>query len=357
MKLKQWLEMQSPLFWGIAGSGLALTIGVVDYWTAPEAMLFYLFPVLLAARYGGLRSGLTVSLVSALTWLGVDVLRGTIYGHPLLPYWNVAGRLTVFALFAITVTRMLAAQRQKEELTQFLVHDLRSPLTSVLSGLQTLHALLSERNDELEMELVEAGLIGGNHLLALINSLMDTGRLTGGRMPLNLSAIPPERLLEAACQQVGLWANQTSISIETECQPGGREVIADAALTERVLVNLLGNAIKFSPACSVIMVRVSPFQEDQLEFSISDEGPGMTEREARAVFGKYAQADVKARALGGTGIGLTFCRLAVEAQQGHIWLTSEPGEGTTVTFMLPAIRIPSEEAAVSPAAVGLMAMR
>lgn len=348
-KLRQRLEMQSPFFWGWAGCCLALAIGFLDYWTAPEAMIFYLFPVLLAARYGGLKSGLCVSLMSALTWLGVDIWQGTIYGYPLLPYWNVAGRLAVFTLFAVTVTRMLAAQRQKEELTQFLVHDLRSPLTNVLSGLQTLHTLVSKRNDELETELVEAGLIGSNRLLTLINSLLDTGRLTGGRMPLHLSAVPPERLLEAAYQQVALWANLLSITIEIECDTKGREVLADAALTERVLVNLLGNAIKFSPPCSVILACVSPFQDDQLAFSITDEGPGMTEREAKVVFEKYAQAGVKEKVLGGTGIGLTFCRIAVEAQQGRIWLTSEPSQGTTVTFTLPAVSTLQKVASASAA--------
>jgi signal transduction histidine kinase len=336
MKRTRRFNTRSPILWGVVGCCLALLIGVIDYWTMPEAMLFYMLPVLLAARYGGLRSGMLVSFVSALIWLGVDIWQDTAYAHPLLPLWNLAGRMALFTLFAVTVTRMVAAQRQKDELTEFIVHDLRSPLTSIMMGLQTIHVLASERNDDLEIELAESGLIGSNRLLALINSLLDTGRLANGRMPLQLAALQPDPVLEAAVQQVELWANQTSISIDITCDAGEQEIVADAALTERVLVNLLGNAIKFSPAFSTVTLRVSPFQNNKLAFSVTDEGRGMTDEEAQKVFRKYAQIGVKEKAMAGSGIGLTFCRMAIEAQNGHIWIESAPGQGTTVTFTLPA---------------------
>jgi signal transduction histidine kinase len=107
-------------------------------------------------------------------------------------------------------------------------------------------------------------------------------------------------------------------------------------MTTRVLVNLLSNAIKFSRPESVVTVRAAPDEANKIAFSVIDQGQGISQAWAGKVFDKFVQADAR-KAVGsvGSGLGLTFCRLAVEAQGGRIWLESEEGKGTTVTFTLP----------------------
>lgn len=137
-------------------------------------------------------------------------------------------------------------------------------------------------------------------------------------------------------QQQSLWAQQQGVSLTTQVDTGAGHVFADEALILRVLLNLIGNAIKASPQGSAITVRVAPHESCQVVFSVADQGPGVPKEWATKVFDRYAQVEIrKARGTVGTGLGLTFCKLAVEAHSGRIWLESEPPQGTTLFFTLP----------------------
>jgi signal transduction histidine kinase len=111
-------------------------------------------------------------------------------------------------------------------------------------------------------------------------------------------------------------------------------VFADPSLTQRIVVNLLNNAIKFSPQGGVITLQAAHASEGTVTISVHDQGPGIPVAWQRRVFAKYGQ--VSGGKSGGSGLGLTFCKLAVEAQDGRIWLESEAGNGTTLHFSLPA---------------------
>jgi signal transduction histidine kinase len=115
-----------------------------------------------------------------------------------------------------------------------------------------------------------------------------------------------------------------------------KQIYADPDVTTRVLVNLLSNAIKFSRPHSSVIICIEASDANMLAFRITDQGPGIPNEWVDRVFDKFTQVD--ARKTGGaigSGLGLTFCRLAVQAQGGQIWLESEVGKGTIVTFTLP----------------------
>ena len=113
-------------------------------------------------------------------------------------------------------------------------------------------------------------------------------------------------------------------------------ILADADLVVRVLVNLLGNALKYSPVGGTVHVSAAAYPGDKVALHIRDEGMGIAPEWVDKVFGKFSQVEArKAGAAIGSGLGLTFCRLAVEAQGGRIWLESTVGQGTTVIFTLP----------------------
>jgi len=244
--------------------------------------------------------------------------------------------LGFFLIVAYALSALRASKERREELGQFIVHDLRSPLSNVMAGLQILQDTGDETMTPTQKGLAEMCLMSCNRMLTLIDSLLDLSRLESGRMPLQLSEISVGELVESSLKQVTVWAGQNRVTLTSHLDRGIQTVYADLAVTVRVLVNLLSNAIKCSYPESVVTVCVAPFNAGMVAFSVTDQGRGIPIEWVGRVFDKFAQ--VNARRAGttiGSGLGLTFCRLAVKAQGGHIWLESEIEKGTTVTFTLP----------------------
>jgi signal transduction histidine kinase len=314
--------------------GLLVFVGVVDFLTGPEVSfsIFYVLPIGLVAWYVGRRPGVTVAFLSAVSWLTADLLAGHTYSYPSIPFWNAFVRLAFFLIVTAALSALRASREQQEELAAFVVHDLRSPLGNIMTGLETLRDLTESGSDPTQRRLIEIALSSSERMLTLINSLLDLARLESGKMPLQIDRASVPSLAESALKQVTLWAKQKQVDLSSDITI--ETVHADSALAVRVLVNLLTNAIKFSPDKSTVSLSVGPYGGNMAAFRVTDQGRGIPKEWANKVFDKFAQ--VEARKLGvGSGLGLTFCRLAVEAQGGRIWLESEVGCGTTVIFTLP----------------------
>lgn len=144
--------------------------------------------------------------------------------------------------------------------------------------------------------------------------------------------------MDSSVQQIALLAAQKHVAIAPQLDTDTSSVRADRELATRVLVKVLGNALRFSPPESSVTVRVAPWTSDMPAFSVHDQGPGIPKDWADKIFDKFTQVDArKDGAAVGSGLGLTFCELAVQAQGGRIWLESEVGNGTTVFFTLPVV--------------------
>jgi signal transduction histidine kinase len=338
MKILEYLSKQSRSFLIALGLALIGLAGVVDYVTGPELAfsIFYLIPISLVAWFVGKRAGILMSVAGAASWLVADLLASHPYSYPTVPYWNATVRLGFFLIITFTLSALQATQERQEELGQFIVHDLRSPLSNVMTGLQTLQDIAGETMDATQKSLVEMCMVSCNRMLTLINSLLDLAHLESGQMPLQPSMVSVKELAEQSLQQVSVWARRNRVTLAFEPGANVETVYADPAVTTRVLVNLLSNAIKFSPPESVVTVRTAPFTADMAALSVADRGRGIPKEWGNKVFDKFVQ--VEARRAGstvGSGLGLSFCRLAVEAQGGRIWLESEINHGTTITFTLP----------------------
>ncbi|HOJ23186.1 MAG TPA: DUF927 domain-containing protein, partial [Armatimonadota bacterium] len=211
------------------------------------------------------------------------------------------------------------------------------------NGLESLAALHNDTLlilDELAQvdprEAGEIALISAERMKHLIDALLDISRMEGDRMPIHLADLNPCQLADGALNQVSLWARNARVSLARDYHPDAKPVRADRALAERVLVNLLGNALRHSPPETVITLRVANVAGG-VAFSISDQGPGIPAEWLSRIFDKFTQvAARKSGAAVGTGLGLTFCRHAVEAQGGRIGIESQEGKGTTVTVTFPA---------------------
>ena len=224
-------------------------------------------------------------------------------------------------------------EKQRDSLVHMIVHDLRTPLTSFSSGLQLIEAM-GELN-EVQHECLDIALSGAGTLLGMVNDLLDVSKMEAGQLELRHEAFPPESVLKSAMAQVDSSAQLKNIVIHQKVASDVGDVYADAEKICRVLVNLLGNAIKFTPMGGTITLKVQP-HDDGVLFAVCDTGQGIPAEAFEQIFEKFGQIESRqSGAQASTGLGLTFCKLAVEAHGGRIWVQSELEKGSEFLFVIP----------------------
>jgi signal transduction histidine kinase len=173
-------------------------------------------------------------------------------------------------------------------------------------------------------------------MLEMVNGILDVSRLESGRMPVNSTAFSLEDLVIEVFQVQNTLAHEKGICLENDVPVDLPPVWADMGLTRRVLQNLVGNAIKFTPPEGTIRVIGQVVESDgqsAIEVSVQDTGAGIPPEIQNRLFQKFVTGGQEGR---GSGLGLAFCKLAVEAHGQRIWVNSEPGQGATFTFSLAA---------------------
>jgi len=232
--------------------------------------------------------------------------------------------------------RLRELDQMKDSLTHMIVHDLRTPLTSIITGLQTLEQV--DYEEDLSRELVPMAIEGAAHLAEMITNLLDISKMESGQMALHREPVLLEEVAAEAVGRVANLAEQNDLHLVTEVAQG-LEVYADRDLLGRVLVNLLGNAIKFTPSGGTITVGAER-EDREVVVSVRDTGEGIPEHELDRIFDKFHMVEgTRAPQRRGTGLGLSFVKLAVEAHGGRVWVESKLGEGSAFYFTLP---VPAE---------------
>ena len=236
--------------------------------------------------------------------------------------------------------RLQEVEKLRDDLTHMIIHDLRTPLTSVIAGMQTLD-VVGDLNDD-QREMMGIAIIGGQMLLGMINNLLDVEKLESGSMPLDYSELSAADLVASAVGQVASLAESHQLTLLRQVAPALPPLPGDESKLRRTLVNLLGNAIKFTPSGGTITVAARHCGEERsVLFSVRDTGEGIPAEAFGRIFEKFGQ--VSSRQGGhemSTGLGLTFCKLAVEAHGGHIEVESTPGHGSTFRFTIPLPPLP-----------------
>jgi PAS domain S-box-containing protein len=232
------------------------------------------------------------------------------------------------------ISERVALERMRDDLTHMIVHDLRNPLGSVMSSLQLMHTAFLEHDQAVPMlQLLGIAMRSGQKLYRLIDSLLDLGRMEAGETKLNKTLERPELLVLEAIDQVQPLVLSRDQTLTTQIMPGLPQVLVDRELILRVLTNLMDNAIKFTSYGGRITVEVEHVQGD-VRFAVRDTGLGIPRESRQRIFDRFARLE-SAEGVKGTGIGLAFCKLAVEAHKGRIWVESEEEHGATFYFTLP----------------------
>jgi len=235
----------------------------------------------------------------------------------------------------------------KDEFLAHTSHELRTPLNSILGFTKLiLDGFATDPKEQTDLLRDVYG--SAQHLLGLVNDILDIGRIEAGRMPLQIEELDPRQLLDSTLPLVTVQASEKKLELRDETR--GKElpwVRGDAVRLRQVLLNLLQNAVKFTNKGSV-RLRAANDGGGMLRIEVEDTGIGVPKEKQETVFQKFVQADpAHSRRLGGTGLGLAISKRLVEMMGGRIGLQSEgEGRGTKVWFTLPVARaaVPAETA-------------
>lgn len=231
------------------------------------------------------------------------------------------------------VSERQALDELRADLTSMIFHDLRSPLGNVISSLEVLHASLPAE-DEAVQSVLGIALRSSRRLSRLVESLLDLGQLESGNAVLHKAPGAIGTLIVEAVEEVYPVAEAKGHLLQFAFAPGDLpQVDMDSDMIRRVLINLLENAIKYTRSGGRITISAR-LQDTQVLISVADTGPGIPASAQQQVFEKFSRIQEEGRPKG-LGLGLAFCRLAVDAHNGKIWVESQEGLGSIFHFTLP----------------------
>ncbi len=282
--------------------------------------------------------------------IGLGVVLGVERNDTFFP--NVSLLLIVTVLAVLVAARQYVAQRElvqteaalreserlKDELLSVVGHELRTPLTSIRGSLGLLDGgVLGELPPE-AANMVAVAVLNTDRLVRLVNDILDFERMTAGSMRLERGAVDACELVGESLRVVQATADAAGVRMHIDVAP--LTVFADRDRVVQALVNLLGNAVKFSPHGGVVSVRARVDSDGESAlFSVADEGRGIPADRLESVFERFRQVDATdAREKGGTGLGLPIARGIVERHGGRMWAQSVDGRGSTFHFTLPLAR-------------------
>ena len=230
------------------------------------------------------------------------------------------------------LTKLRRLETVRRDFISNVSHELRTPLASMKALAETLQEGALEdppaaRRFLLRMETEI------DNLTQLVNELLELSRIESGKVPLSFQRIQPCNLLKPAFERMQLQAERAGLELNLDCQAGLPAVFADHDRITQVMINLVHNAIKFTPTGGKITI--SAYQDvDLIVFFVRDTGVGIVKKDLRRIFERFYKAD-QARAGGGTGLGLSIARHMIESHGGNIWAEAEEGIGSTFYFTLP----------------------
>jgi two-component system, sensor histidine kinase and response regulator len=224
--------------------------------------------------------------------------------------------------------------KQRQALVNMVVHDLRNPLASILLVTELLQMHLQRLSPQVQRQKIEQIAIAGQQLHALIDSLLLLAKLESGKMQLNCLEVDLRAVCTSALADFEAIAAEKSLTLVSHLPEPGGSIWVDVVVFRRVLDNLLSNAIKFSPENSLIRLSAEYLATGGASVQVADRGPGVSEAVRQSVFEQY-EVGTMMRGVNQIGLGLAFCKIAIEAHGGKIAIADNQPTGTIVAIDLP----------------------
>jgi len=335
------------------GIALVILVGIADYLTGTEVSfsIFYLLPISLVSWFGGIRPGIVFSVICAVMWFMNERIGGHVYSHSIMAYWNTAMRGMIFLMTAGLLSRLkrsLKIEKEAREAANFassmksdflanMSHEIRTPMNSIVAVSDLLTETPLNKNQD---EFVQILRREGAHLLKIIDDILDLSKVEAGQFTLENIPFDIRKLIEEIASVIMVRVHEKGLQmVYTVQHEVPVHVIGDPGCLRRILINLLGNAVKFTERGQVAFtVENDPGEPvpGHLLFSVSDTGIGIPESKLNLIFERFTQADASiTRNYGGTGLGLSISRKMLETMGGRMWAESVVGQGSTFYFTLP----------------------
>ncbi len=226
------------------------------------------------------------------------------------------------------------ASQHKSEFLANMSHELRTPLNAIIGFSQVLREGMVGGVNEKQVEYLDDILSSGNHLLSLINDVLDLSKVEAGQVELEVAPFSLQDALERGVSMVRERATKDGVRVTLHANGGLDVVTGDARRIRQVIFNLLSNAVKFAPAGGLVDVTAKQ-ADGEVRVSVADTGPGIADHDLDRIFEEFQQTEAGARQHEGTGLGLALSKRFVEMHGGRIWCDSEVGKGSTFVFTLP----------------------
>jgi signal transduction histidine kinase len=227
------------------------------------------------------------------------------------------------------------ASKHKSEFLANMSHELRTPLNAIIGFSQVLREGISGEINAKQEEYLDDILTSANHLLALINDVLDLSKVEAGQVELQVGPFSLQDALERGVSMMREQATKDGVQVALHANGGVDVVMGDERRIRQVIFNLLSNAVKFAPAGGLVDVTATQ-ANGEVRVSVADTGPGIAAEDLDRIFEEFQQTEAGARQQEGTGLGLALSKRFVEMHGGRIWCDSEIGKGSTFVFTLPA---------------------
>ncbi|HAR63480.1 MAG: hypothetical protein DKM50_09380 [Candidatus Margulisiibacteriota bacterium] len=255
---------------------------------------------------------------------------------------EIVARVNAFSRIC-KLTRELKEKNQKLEqldklkndLTHMIIHDMKTPISGIMLTIDILLDISFTSNlDADQKKFLMNCRLNVKELLNMVMNLLDITKMEEGKMELDLEQFDSRQLVEELMTELNHLFEERKLKVVLDFPSEGMETFADISIIKRVMMNLLTNAIKHTPRAGTITVLFSR-TEDAVSIGVRDTGEGIPEEFQKTIFEKFSKLTTKMTQKYDTGLGLTFCKLAMEAHRGTIGLVSELSKGSTFTITLP----------------------